>query len=91
MIHGNKDIWWSCSYGILTTPQTCPSADRVNNTPKEHTRVDERGKATIKTGYVAMHKRESSNAQCKQAQIAQIMTAEDIYKQPAERKLVSCG
>ena len=32
-----------------------------------------------------MHWRDTSNAQCKQVQIAQIMIAEDIYKQPAEQ------
>ena len=61
-------LWWSCRYGILSTPQTNPSADRVNKHPRKHTRGDERGKATIKTGYVAMHWRDTSNAQCKQAQ-----------------------
>ena len=49
MSQGNKDIWWSCRYESLTTPQTCPSVDRVNNnTQGKHTRGDDRGKATIK-------------------------------------------
>ena len=36
-----------------------------------------------------MHSRDASKAQRKQAQIAQIMIAENRYKQPVERKLVS--
>ena len=36
-----------------------------------------------------MHSRDASKAQNKQAQIAHSMIAENRYKQPVERKLVS--
>ena len=61
----SRIIWWSYRYGILSTPKTSPSADRVNKHPRKLTRGDERGKATIKTGYVAMLKRDTINAECK--------------------------
>ena len=69
----SRIIWWSYRYGILSTPKTNPSADRVNKHPRKLTRGDECGKATIKTGYVAMHKRDTSKAQCKQVQDCSIL------------------
>ena len=63
------------------------------NTQRNSCSGDKCGKETIKTEYVAMHKRDTSNAQCKQAQDCSILLVHNrnvtqFQKQP---KIIQCA
>jgi len=51
---------WSCRYGILTTPQTSRSADRIK--PKKHNMVEKNVAKQLMKINIAMHKRDASKS-----------------------------
>jgi len=61
MITGHTGyLWWSCRYGILTTPQTNPSDDRIK-TQETHMVEINVAKQLLKRN-IAMHKRDASKS-----------------------------
>jgi hypothetical protein len=42
-----KNIWWSCRYGNLSTPQISPSADRMTRPTETHIMEINGGKTTL--------------------------------------------
>jgi hypothetical protein len=80
-----RNIWWSCRYGILSTPQISPTADRMTRPTETHT-VEINGAKQLwirahkykwqhTIARVAMHKRDASTGSTNRHKIANTAAA----------------